>query len=398
MFLFEEVKYQVSRNRGRTLLLVCIAAFLAGCAAFYLGNIQSNESALTELGGKIPVTVKAMSPDGAHSQNLFLTAEKIDGIAAGGVREERRVSFAAGALSAEAREQDPFYGGDVSILAVNCPEAAGLTESDIQYETTENHTIFESEQPACVLNQTWAEENRYDVGDEISLPVYLHLFGSEYQLIGEDLTVRVAAIYNSETASAPMLVSEKWLRKETENAGLKLFCYDSYSAVVADPLKLNSFKSHMKELGILEINPATSDTYGEAAIIEDELFTKSAEKLRQNVAVYRGLLPVFFGVMIALALLTVFFTLRSGRKDLAIAVSLGRPKWKSALASFLAVLLADALGCVLALPVMCLAAGIPLMGSLAVCGVFLLCAGIGTAAALTLLLRFDAIELLTNVD
>ena len=42
MFLLTEIKYRLLRARGRTALLLCVAALLVGSLAFYLGNIQSN--------------------------------------------------------------------------------------------------------------------------------------------------------------------------------------------------------------------------------------------------------------------------------------------------------------------------------------------------------------------
>ena len=36
--MFVQVKYQL-RSRGRSVLVLCIAALLAACMAFYVGNI-----------------------------------------------------------------------------------------------------------------------------------------------------------------------------------------------------------------------------------------------------------------------------------------------------------------------------------------------------------------------
>ena len=46
MFIFTEIRYQLLRNRSRSLLLAAISALLCGCIAFYLGNILSSQRAL----------------------------------------------------------------------------------------------------------------------------------------------------------------------------------------------------------------------------------------------------------------------------------------------------------------------------------------------------------------
>ena len=45
MVILKEMNYIVLRSRGRTALSVCIAALLVCCMSFYLGSIQTAESA-----------------------------------------------------------------------------------------------------------------------------------------------------------------------------------------------------------------------------------------------------------------------------------------------------------------------------------------------------------------
>ena len=54
MLMFVQVKYQL-RSRGRSVLVLCIAALLAACMAFYVGNIGVNKAALQSLSaGDVP--------------------------------------------------------------------------------------------------------------------------------------------------------------------------------------------------------------------------------------------------------------------------------------------------------------------------------------------------------
>ena len=58
MVILKEMNYIVLRSRGRTALSVCIAALLVCCMSFYLGSIQTAESAEKNLAKVIPVTAQ----------------------------------------------------------------------------------------------------------------------------------------------------------------------------------------------------------------------------------------------------------------------------------------------------------------------------------------------------
>ncbi len=60
--------------------------------------------------------------------------------------------------------------------------------------------------------------------------------------------------------------------------------------------------------------------------------------------------------------------------------------------------IAEIIGCALVFPAMTLLPGMSLEGAFMICLEFMLCACVGNAAALMLILRFDAFTLLTAVE
>lgn len=78
MVILKEMNYIVLRSRGRTALSVCIAALLVCCMSFYLGSIQTAESAEENLAQVIPVTAQVVSrqrvraPWGSRSTKITL--------------------------------------------------------------------------------------------------------------------------------------------------------------------------------------------------------------------------------------------------------------------------------------------------------------------------------------
>ncbi len=97
-------------------------------------------------------------------------------------------------------------------------------------------------------------------------------------------------------------------------------------------------------------------------------------------------------------MLEIFLIMRGSQRDMAIACSMGRPKFLIALANFLTAFVTEIVGCLLVLPVILLFANLSPRSGLLICGAFLLCACIGNCIGLALTLRFDALNLLTAVE
>lgn len=96
--MFVQVKYQL-RSRGRSVLVLCIAALLAACMAFYVGNIGVNKAALQSLSDSVPVTVRITSRNGAKTAGLNIEAKPFDHLTEAGVHDVRCTAVAAGAFS-----------------------------------------------------------------------------------------------------------------------------------------------------------------------------------------------------------------------------------------------------------------------------------------------------------
>ena len=396
MFLLTEIKWQIFRNKGRSILLCLIAALLTGTMALYVGNIQSAEAALDTLGENIPVTVKCMSADGSASAGLFLNAAHLDSLASE-MRSQRCTASGAGAYTETAKSETPFLGGDLSIVAANSLEAVNLTVES--FSPSLSSDFLTGTDPLCAVREDFAKLHRIGIGDTLSFPLYLHLIGTEYRKLTAEAELTVEALYPmSSGISGQMLLPIQWMREEGVKSGVDFFCYDSYSAVAADPLNLNDFKAKAREAGFAETNPDPADNYAEALIFDDELFITSAMKLQENLAVYRRFLIPFFGLIVVLTTFVIFLMLRSDRRSIAVSSSLGCSKLQNASSRFCAVFLVDLAGCAAAIPVLLGVTELSLTGCFLSCGAFLLCGCAGTALALTFLLRFDVLELLTKAE
>ena len=395
--MFVQVKYQL-RSRGRSVLVLCVAALLAACMAFYVGNIGVNKAALQSLSDSVPVTVRITSRNGAKTAGLNIEAKPFDHLTEAGVHDVRCTAVAAGTFSPEVRAQEMFLGGDTIVRAGNSLEALELSADNLHFADGQSAAFLSGDSAQCVIGEDYAERTGLHPGDTLSLEIYTvrqSMNGTIYQMIGN------AALEIIGTHSAPggadVILPVNFLRTEAETAGVS-FLYDSCSALVDDSTHLKDFKAEMQKY-FMDINPSAEDpNAGDALSVEDELFVKTASRLRQNIALFQSMLVPFFALIIGLVVLTTFLTMRSTRRDMAIARSLGVSKWRCAAPNFISTVLLDMLGCAVILPILSAALHIPALSAHAIFGLFTLCAALGTAAALLCLLRFDTLTLLTQVD
>lgn len=397
MLMFVQVKYQL-RSRGRSVLVLCIAALLAACMAFYVGNIGVNKAALQSLSDSVPVTVRITSRNGAKTAGLNIEAKPFDHLTEAGVHDVRCTAVAVGAFSPEVRAQEMFLGGDTIVRAGNSLEALELSADNLHFADGQSAAFLSGDSAQCVIGEDYAERTGLHPGDTLSLEIYTvrqSMNGTIYQMIG-DAALEIIGTHSA-PGGADVILPVNFLRTEAETAGVS-FLYDSCSALVDDSTHLKGFKAEMQKY-FMDINPSAEDpNAGDALSVEDELFVKTASRLRQNIALFQSMLVPFFALIIGLVVLTTFLTMRSTRRDMAIARSLGVSKWRCAAPNFISTVLLDMLGCAVILPILSAALHIPALSAHAIFGLFTLCAALGTAAALLCLLRFDTLTLLTQVD
>lgn len=395
--MFVQVKYQL-RSRGRSVLVLCIAALLAACMAFYVGNIGVNKAALQSLSDSVPVTVRITSRNGAKTAGLNIEAKPFDHLTEAGVHDVRCTAVAAGAFSPEVRAQEMFLGGDTIVRAGNSLEALELSADNLHFADGQSAAFLSGDSAQCVIGEDYAERTGLHPGDTLSLETYTvrqSMNGTIYQMIG-DAALEIIGTHSA-PGGADVILPVNFLRTEAETAGVS-FLYDSCSALVDDSTHLKDFKAEMQKY-FMDINLSAEDpNAGDALSVEDELFVKTASRLRQNIALFQSMLVPFFALIIGLVVLTTFLTMRSTRRDMAIARSLGVSKWRCAAPNFISTVLLDMLGCAVILPILSAALHIPTLSALVIFGLFTLCVALGTAAALLCLLRFDTLTLLTQVD
>ncbi len=116
--------------------------------------------------------------------------------------------------------------------------------------------------------------------------------------------------------------SVPWLQTVVKENNLR-FYYSSFRCALRDPMKLNDFKDAMRSAGFAKPDPnALDERHGDTLVVDDQLFIETAEKLEQNLKVLRWFLAPFFALVIVLVTLVTFLFAAqhaAGHGDLAFA-------------------------------------------------------------------------------
>lgn len=408
--LFLEIKYHLFRNRARSLLLVCVSAALCGCIAFFAHNVQANRQALEQLEESSPATLTLTNILMNTFDQLNVRGEDADRLVELGLGKLNAASSVMGYWKAD-YEQDLY---DVEALAVTNLETIDFSSTEgIEYAPGVDGSFLEGDEPLCLVSRSFAEKNGISLGDTLSMHLRRLLFSSQqtdaFQVIStEKFSLQVAGIFGGKSTTAytdDLFLPSLWLRAQVEKAGMD-FYYSSFSGSLKDSMELNRFKEGLAEYGYRQPIVMTPQSTAEAmvdksaattAVMEDKTFIRAAEKLGASLQYYRVLAVPLLFLAVGVITLAVFLVLRGARREMAIACSLGRPKGKTAAAHFLAVLTAEAVGCVLTvLPMLLL--GVSLSTLLMAWAILLLCALPGNAVGLWVLLRFEPMTLLIQSE
>lgn len=399
MLTLRELYWQLARNKGRTMILLLAAAMLAGCVAFYLGNIRANEEAMQVLAKSIDVQVIVANSTGENQSGLNIATVRHDNFLNNPYLKDFRDNAVYIAAFSEESRQRQVTDEDPAVIGVNCMECL-WDVTECEFMDGYDESFLGGNEPLCIMYKQFAEDNSIEMGDEVSFPLYqmkrLQGGSMEFNSVGEQ-TLKVIGIFDS-MYPQQMYVPIQWLRDTAESQGVEFF-YTYLYATIKDPMELNHFKAGAMQMSFLEPNPESQDQWGGTTlVVDDENFINTAEELGANVLTFKQFQVPFFIIIIGLVVLAIFLTMRGARRDMAIASSLGRPRLLVALSNFLAAFTAELVGCLIILPVMVFGAGLSIAGALMICGAFLLCAAVGNILGLALILRFDVFTLLTATD
>lgn len=401
MFIFTEIRYLILRKRGQTVLLTLIALLLSLALTFYLGNIRSSEITLENLGETLPVHAKIVSMDGTQETGLTIPDELFDALISADVREPVYTASAFAVMNAENQAMGAEKI-DTSITGANSIDVlSNIREDTVTLAQGRDLSFFGGEEAVCILLDSFADDFDVKIGDTVTLPIYLIRDGYWLEEMGE-ASLEVVGTFGlssaTDSASTQMVVPVEWLRSAAKKSGAP-FSYGSLRVTLNDPRNLYTFKREMRRAHFQIANRMFAGVMeGQALSVEDKLYLKTSDKLRENISLFKAFLIPFGALVLLMQMFFTYLVLKNARPMLAVANSMGRTKFQCGLTYFVGVLLLDIVGCAIAIPILLLATSLSAGVIFTVLGIFLLTSVVGTIGALVFLLRFDTLALLTRVD
>ena len=394
--------YTISQHKIFSLLRSLLSCVLVLCLTIYVANIQRNQEALAQASRELPVEVKVVSSDGSQDVGIRIEERKVEGLLAAGVKSPAYTVQIAGNIE-PVNQVEPVKACDTSLYGVNTLEGFSFVqENSINFASGYDGNFVEGQEPLCVLSESYAVTHGLQVGDSLELPVYSIDYdqtGYSFQF-GTLGTVSLQVIgtfgeaadgQNSVHGIVPIAWAQALFQENDRE-----FSYHSFRCLVGNPLELNTFKTAVGELGFREVNSSAADPRtGNALEVQDKVFRETAERLQGNIRIFQLFAPVFCLLLGALVFVTTFFSLRSSRKEIAIASSLGMPLVLSGAKLFLENLVLTLVGCGIALGISAMFLG---AAALSAGGVFLAVSLLGSVGAVILVCRFDVLDTLTKQE
>lgn len=402
MLWWEEVKRAILGKKSQSLLQMGLACLLLLCLELYMGNIQSNQTALWQAGQELPVEVKVVSTDGSQDVGIRIEENKLEGLLDAGVKNPVYSVQIAGNVD-PVNQVEPVKACDTSLYGVNSLEGFSFVEEDsFTFAPGYDQDFVEGQKAICAISTSYAATYGIELGDSLDLPVY----SIEYDRTGYSfqfgslgtVSLKVVGIFQERAGGQSVvngIVPIGWVHGLFEENSVPFF-YHSFQGLVEHPLELNGFKSAVEKLGFREINPTAADPRtGNALEIQDRVFRETAERLMANIQIFQRFAPAFCVLIGALVMVTTFFILRSTRREIAIASALGKPLLQSGGKLLLEHLLLTLVGSGIAVAFSAVFLG---AAAIKIGLVFVGVSVVGSMGAVVLVCRFNVLEILTKQE
>lgn len=406
MFLLRDIFRSICRRKGFSLLTAAAGAFLFLLLGIYLGNMKNSQIALDTLGKKIPVTAVITNENGTEDIGLEITAGQLDAFTQGGIKN-LVCTAQAGGMRKET-DEETVMECDTSVSAANSLDAfVGLTEESFSFLPGGNSSYLTGQEPVCTVEEGYSRLYGIKKGDFLELSLYQFKYNGDgisfqFHLIGRT-ALKVIGIYSDtvpsrDSAVSDVLVSAEWLRQYTESQG-KTFYYASARGELADASNLNKFKESMEKSFFGQ--PKSDSQGGKRGgylLVQDQMYIETAERLIGNIRLYQGFQGSFFVLIYGVSVLLPFLLLRNRQREAAIALSLGCSRLLTGLGLLGEFFFLEIIGCIVSFPILRLSAGISFQDTGEILRVYGACLVLGACTALTGILRFDVMKLLSKID
>lgn len=297
-YLFISLKRRKAANQ----ITVWISLLLVVLLNLYFGTMHSYERQLHDLSENSSVYCRVTNKNGSRDSGLFISESVLDGLSASSLTADE--SCAVWLLAAEGEYTQAEWERSVhlQVSGINRTEAVdGLSAEKIHFGQQYDESVFASDRPVCIVEESVMRKHGWETGDKIQLTMYYYNASSELfkmelyplALVELEIVGSMESLMGVTGAIPPdVILPFEAVRRIYHQQEISFFA-DTVSFYVDDPMRLNDFKEEMKSIGLMERDPTAMDSYiGYTLAVKDGNFVTMATQLKQSIEVMRSFLPV----------------------------------------------------------------------------------------------------------
>lgn len=407
MRFWRHAKRNIFRYWKKSLLNfgICVMAVLL--LNLYLGNLYSSTEQLEKLPEAMPVAAMVSNLCGSQTIGLEISRKTLDGIRSSQYVKDPVYSMQLAGVIGEIHDENWKEYLNIPITAVNCREAVfGLMEENIRLEEGVGTDFLKGEEPYLLAEPSFLQREGLQAGDEVPMTIFYYVKGQEGLNAWDYLTTerfRIVGTMEAENFSVDRMYMDAalpwgWAEKHLLDRGIE-WVADSMSFELRDASLLNAFKQEMKDLKMLEVNPASEPKLnGIALIVRDENFISSATRLRENISLLKSLFPIVLLVVLCAGATVSWLLVQSRRRDYALMRAAGAGRAGCFFQLFTEYLTVEAAGAGAGLLASFLWGGGSFRTAAETFAIFIACYLCGTAAALWVMSRTGVMAVLTGKE
>ena len=387
-----------------------IGALIVLLLNLYIGNIHSGQNQIAALAETLSIRADVTNPNGSQVTALSISDETVRFLEASAHTKNLRYTVMLMGGYGTFAPEDWKEHLTLEFTAVNALSAVpNLTADSIAYLEGTDDEFLQGDQPLCLVYEEIARHYGLSVGDTVQFTLYYIQYPSSYAgkisanpLGVFDLTIAGIVwptVWDSGAIEQSIILPVRWVRGAYEENGVA-FSPTSASFTVADPLRLNAFKSEMQAFGLLETDTTAASSYqGNALKVDDKVFITTVNILEANQNRLWFFLPFILVILVVTGYLTSYLLMRGRQREFAVMRSLGTGT-RACFHIFMLENTALALCAALlgALPAALLIPGADAGVLLLSAGAFCACNLLGTAIALLGFGRFSVMDALCQTD
>jgi hypothetical protein len=401
MFQLALAGTNLSRQLRKSSLLLVLCAVMVGFLSLYAGNIQANREQLAALPNTIPITGFISNLSGSRNIGLQIKGSLLEQIEATELTRDMVCTVQMAANFAPETPEERVRPKKIRLAGIN--DIAAYPSVRMNCETD----FLENQEALCTANLSFMKDNNLRIGDEIILDIYRFTYDGwmlgtlRYEYL-DACILKIAGSFESvetaeQTVIPDVIAPIKWVKAVFHENEVDFYA-DSASFSVKDPMALNEFKAAMKGMGLLPVNPQTADmASGDALVINDETFIRSAEGLQNNLRLLNLFSPLLMAVVLLIGFVVSHITIQNRQSEFAAMRSLGVKKTFCHAVYLIESIILTLIGGFIGASTMLLA-GVSVTAGLIAAMIFLLTYMLGVLTAVQLLGRVSVITMLTKPD